>query len=77
MLLLIVCQLIILLEDIFKDLMQAITLTVTNDKEKIFFHLTSQLAIEDVSDFRNMHRPILNFLRLNPLLLKIYLVLDP
>ena len=33
--------------------MQAITLTVTNDKEKIFSHSTGQLATEDVFDFRN------------------------
>ena len=54
MLLLIVCLIILPGDKVFKDLMQAITLTVTNVKEKIFSHLTSQLAIEDVSDFRIM-----------------------
>ena len=54
MLLLIVCLIIFPEDKVFKDLMQAITLTVTNDKEKIFSHSTSQPAIEDVSDFRNM-----------------------
>ena len=54
MLLLILCLIIFPEVKVFKDLMQAITLTVTNDKEKIFSHSTSQPAIEDVSDFRNM-----------------------
>ena len=54
MLLLIVCLIIFPEDKVFKDLMQAITLTVTNDKVKIFSHSTSQPAIEDVSDFRNM-----------------------
>ena len=54
MLLLIVCLIIFPEDKVFKDLMQAITLTVTIVKVKIFSHSTSQPAIEDVSDFRNM-----------------------
>ena len=50
MLFLIVVCLIILPEDIFK-LCTMSTVTVTNDKVKIFSHLTGQLAIEYVFNF--------------------------
>ena len=46
-----VCQMIP--KTIFKDLMKVFILTVTNDREKIFLHSTTQYATEDVLDFRN------------------------
>ena len=56
-----VCQMIP--KTIFKDLMKVFILIVTNDREKIFLHSTTQYATEDVLDFRNCMNACVQFFK--------------